>query len=78
LERDKPRLSAKFENMVHFSGPFGTRVSNYLIGLQQNDTNSKARISKEEKAIPNLVFTMEKYEFIVNKLATKSKVNSNF
>ena len=74
LDRDHPRLSAKFENMVHTSGNFGAKVSEYVIGLQQNEASSKSKISKEEKAIPQLVFIMEKYEFLVNKLAQKSKV----
>jgi len=68
--------SEKFEALTTRSGEIlSPAVSDYVQFVQTNEhESSKARISKEAKAIPNLVFAIEKYEVLLIKLEKQSKV----
>lgn len=76
LIETETKPSPKFEKLIAFSGVDLTPHIHEYLGIVTNDNEkvSKAKIIKESRLIPNLVFSMEKYEVILIKLSNKSKV----
>ena len=78
-----PRLSEKFERLVHLSCESLTdptyKFLNYIEDMRSKNTNKKAShfqtAVKESKLIPSLVYSIEKYEKLILQLSKKSKVD---
>jgi len=68
--------SLKYRELVDYSGSkLSPQISAYLQSIEQNQKGSSdAKLQKESRAIPNLVFSIEKYEISLIKLCKQSKL----
>ncbi|GAB5357533.1 hypothetical protein AAMO2058_000382600 [Amorphochlora amoebiformis] len=78
LIRTKTKPSSKFRKLIQVTGKELTvQVYPFILYLQQeegkNETNAK--IAREARIIPNLIFQLEQYEQYVIKLAKASKTD---